>query len=154
MPFFCLTMPIPFLFNQAAEDKHLIITRGCLTLCNAQATLHFRATFFGLLLPTTVSGWVSDIIIMLRLCCSEAVLGCWSPVWIHYSSTGGPGQKLSQYYWWLGIRMGPLHKEWTAGGIFEKLERKWNDCWAIIYNLQLNVLKNYGSLLHSTNEST
>ena len=151
MPFFCLTMPIPFLFNQAAEDKHLIIPRGCLTPCNAQATLYFKATFFGLLLPTTMSEWVSDIIIiMLRLCCSEAV-------GLQFGFITHPLVVQDRNFHNIIGDLGSewdLYTEWTAGGIFEKLERKRNDCWAMIYNLQLNVLKNYGSLLHSTNEST
>ena len=57
---FCLTMPIPFLFNQAAEDKHLIIPKGCLTPYNAQViTLHFRATFFNWIASTNCCEWTS-----------------------------------------------------------------------------------------------
>ena len=56
-----LTMPIPFFFNRPKENKHLMIPKGSLTPYNAQATLHFRAGFFGLFLPITVAGRVSDI---------------------------------------------------------------------------------------------
>ena len=56
-----LTMPIPFFFNRPKEDKHLMVPKGTLTPYNAQATLHFRAGFFGLFLPITVSGRVTDI---------------------------------------------------------------------------------------------
>ena len=56
-----LTMPIPFFFNRPKEDKHLMVPKGTLTPYNAQATLHFRAGFFGLFLPITVAGRVSDI---------------------------------------------------------------------------------------------
>ena len=58
---FRLTMPIPFFFNRPKENKHLMIPKGCLTPYNAQATLHFKAGFFGLFLPITVSGRVTDI---------------------------------------------------------------------------------------------
>ena len=58
---FRLTMPIPFFFKRLEETKHLMIPRGCLTPYNAQATLHFSAGFFGLFLPITVSGRVTDI---------------------------------------------------------------------------------------------
>ena len=58
---FRLTMPIPFFFNQPEENKHLMIPKGCLTPYNAQATLHFKAGFFGLFLLITVSGRVTDI---------------------------------------------------------------------------------------------
>ena len=58
---FRLTMPIPFFFNKPEDNKHLMIPKGSLTPYNAQATLHFYASFFGLLLPTTVQGRVSDI---------------------------------------------------------------------------------------------
>ena len=58
---FRLTMPIPFFFNKTKVDKHLMIPKGTLTPYNAQATLHFSAGFFGLFLPITVSGRVTDI---------------------------------------------------------------------------------------------
>ena len=58
---FRFTMPVPFFFNQPKENKHLMIPQGHFTPYNAQATLHFSAGFFGLLLPTTVRGRVSDI---------------------------------------------------------------------------------------------
>ena len=56
-----LTMPVPFFFKQPTQNKHLMIPKGCLTPYNAQATLHFKAGFFGLFLPITVSGRVTDI---------------------------------------------------------------------------------------------
>jgi hypothetical protein len=56
-----LTMPVPFFFNRPKQNKHLMIPKGCLTPYNAQATLHFKAGFFGLFLPITVSGRVTDI---------------------------------------------------------------------------------------------
>ena len=58
---FRLTMPIPFYFNKTKVNKHLMIPKGSLTPYNAQATLHFSAGFFGLFLPITVSGRVTDI---------------------------------------------------------------------------------------------
>lgn len=58
---FRLTMPIPFFFNKTKVNKHLMIPKGSLTPYNAQATLHFSAGFFGLFLPITVSGRVTDI---------------------------------------------------------------------------------------------
>ena len=58
---FRLTMPIPFFFNQPKENKHLMIPWGRFAPYNAQATLHFKQGFFGLFLPITVSGRVSDI---------------------------------------------------------------------------------------------
>ena len=58
---FRLTMPIPFFFTLTKVDKHLMIPKGSLTPYNAQATLHFSAGFFGLFLPITVSGRVTDI---------------------------------------------------------------------------------------------
>ena len=56
-----LTMPVPFFFKRPKQNKHLMIPKGCLTPYNAQATLHFKAGFFGLFLPITVSGRVTDI---------------------------------------------------------------------------------------------
>ena len=58
---FRLTMPIPFFFNKPEDNKHLMIPKGTLTPYNAQATLHFYAGFFGLFLPITVTGRVTDI---------------------------------------------------------------------------------------------
>ena len=58
---FRLTMPVPFFFSRPKENKHLMIPRGHFTPYNAQATLHFKAGFFGLFLPITVSGRVTDI---------------------------------------------------------------------------------------------
>ena len=56
-----ITMPIPFSFKRTTETKPLMVPTGVLTPYNAQATLHFEAGFWGLLLPTTVHGRVSDI---------------------------------------------------------------------------------------------
>ena len=58
---FRLTMPLPFFFKRPKENKHLMIPKGSLTPYNAQATLHFKSSFFGLFLPITVSGRVTDI---------------------------------------------------------------------------------------------
>ncbi len=56
-----LTMPIPFSFTRSDETRPLMIPTGVLSPYNAQATLHFEAAFFGLLLPVTVHSRVSDI---------------------------------------------------------------------------------------------
>lgn len=58
---FRLTMKIPFSFKQSDEAKPLVVPRGVLTPYNAQATLHFKKSFWGLFLPVTVNGRVSDI---------------------------------------------------------------------------------------------
>ncbi len=58
---FRLTMPIPFMFKRLSETKHLMMPLGSFTPYNAQATLHFRASFFSMYLPITVTGRVSDI---------------------------------------------------------------------------------------------
>ena len=56
-----ITMPIPFSFRRSSNTKPLLVPRGVLTPCNAQATLHFQVGFWALLLPITVHGHVSDI---------------------------------------------------------------------------------------------
>ena len=56
-----ITMPIPFSFKRTTETKPLMVPTGVLTPYNAQATLHFETGFWGLFLPTTVHGRVSDI---------------------------------------------------------------------------------------------
>ncbi len=58
---FRLTMPIPFMFKRLLETEHLMVPLGSFTPYNAQATLHFRASFFSMYLPITVTGRVSDI---------------------------------------------------------------------------------------------
>ena len=58
---FRLTMLVPFQFNRSTETRHLLIPPGSYTPYNAQATLHFEPAFFGLFLPVTVTGRVSDI---------------------------------------------------------------------------------------------
>lgn len=58
---FRITMPIPFNFKETKVNKHLMIPKGALTPYNAQATLHFQPGFFGMFLPITVTGRVSDI---------------------------------------------------------------------------------------------
>ena len=58
---FRFTQPIPFWFNRSREHRPLIIPTGVFTPYNAQATLHFSSGFFGLFLPVTVNGRVSDI---------------------------------------------------------------------------------------------
>ena len=58
---FRITNPIPFSFTRMEETKPLMIPAGVLTPYNAQATLHFRDSFWALLLPVTVHGRVSDI---------------------------------------------------------------------------------------------
>ena len=54
-------MPTPFFFNRTTETKPLMIPLGVLTPYNAQATLHFYASFFSMYLPVTVTGRVADI---------------------------------------------------------------------------------------------
>ena len=58
-----ITMPFPqpFLFKRTNETRPLIIPTNTLTPYNAQATLHFKSSFWALLLPITVHGRVSDI---------------------------------------------------------------------------------------------
>ena len=56
-----ITMPVPFSFKRSDETKPLMVPTGVLTPYNAQATLHFKAGFWALLLPITVHGRVSDI---------------------------------------------------------------------------------------------
>ena len=54
-------MPIPFNFQRSDATRPLMIPTTALTPYNAQATLHLKAGFWGLLLPVTVNGRVSDI---------------------------------------------------------------------------------------------
>ena len=56
-----ITMPNPFFFKRNNETKPLLVPKQVLTPYNAQATLHFKKSFWGLLLPCTVHGRVSDI---------------------------------------------------------------------------------------------
>ena len=56
-----ITMPIPFFFRRVNETRPLMIPTRVLTPYNAQATLHFKNSFWALLLPVTVHGRVSDI---------------------------------------------------------------------------------------------
>ena len=58
---FQFTQPYPFWFTRSKETRPLIVPTGVITPYNAQATLHFSSSFFGLLLPVTVSSRVSDI---------------------------------------------------------------------------------------------
>ena len=56
-----ITMPNPFFFKRSSETKPLLVPKQVLTPYNAQATLHFKKSFWALLLPCTVHGRVSDI---------------------------------------------------------------------------------------------
>ena len=58
---FRITMPIPIWFDRKQETRPLIVPDGVFTPYNAQATLHFKAGFWGLYLPISVTGRVSDI---------------------------------------------------------------------------------------------
>ena len=58
---FQFTQPIPFWFKRSKETRHFMVPTGVMTPYNAQATLHFSSSFFGLFLPVTVNGRVSDI---------------------------------------------------------------------------------------------
>ena len=58
---FRFTQPIPFWFKRNQEKRHLLVPSGVMTPYNAQATLHFSSSFFGLLLPVAVNSRVSDI---------------------------------------------------------------------------------------------
>ena len=55
------TMPAPFWFMKTKETKPLLVPDGVFTPYNAQATLHFKTGFWGLYLPISVTGRVSDI---------------------------------------------------------------------------------------------
>lgn len=57
---FRMTQGTPLSFEKRL-DRILLIPKGSYAPCNAQATLHFRASFFALYLPVTVKGRVSDI---------------------------------------------------------------------------------------------
>ena len=54
-----MTRPLPVSFD--AQNEILLLDRGVYTPWNAQAVLVTEAAFFGLLLPVTVTGRVSDI---------------------------------------------------------------------------------------------
>ena len=54
-----LTRKLPYDFS--TEPRGLVVPSGTLSPYNAQATLHFSHAFWGLLLPITVHGRVSDI---------------------------------------------------------------------------------------------
>ena len=58
---FRFVMPIPFNFQRSDATRPLMIPARVLTPYNAQATLHLKAGFWGLLLPVSVNGRVSDI---------------------------------------------------------------------------------------------
>ena len=58
---FRITMPVPMWFDRKQETRPLIVPDGVFTPYNAQATLHFKAGFWGLYLPISVTGRVSDI---------------------------------------------------------------------------------------------
>ena len=60
---YCITMPFPkpFLFKRTNETRPLIIPTNTLTPYNAQEILHFKLSFWALLLPITVHGHVSGI---------------------------------------------------------------------------------------------
>jgi hypothetical protein len=55
-------LPLPLYFTEHLNEPPLApAPRFSMTPYNAQATLHFQSAFFGLLLPVTVHGRVSDI---------------------------------------------------------------------------------------------
>lgn len=56
-----LTQPLPLTFDDKPVSLKMIVPREFYAPYNAQATLHFSDVFWGLLLPKTVSGRVSDI---------------------------------------------------------------------------------------------
>lgn len=57
-----LTRPLPISFRSLSNDKEaVILPMGAFTPYNAQATLYERRAMWGLLLPITVHGRVSDI---------------------------------------------------------------------------------------------
>ena len=58
---FRFTQPVPLWFKRNQETKPLLVPTRVLTPYNAQATLHFQPSFFGLYLPLSVSGRVTDI---------------------------------------------------------------------------------------------
>ncbi len=55
-----LTRPLPVTFN-VPQSKAILIKRGTYAPFNAQSTLFFKSAFWGLLLPVTVHGRVTDI---------------------------------------------------------------------------------------------
>lgn len=56
-----LTMRLPSSFKHTEEVRPLLIPHRVLTPYNAQATLYFKKAFWGMFLPVTVGGRVSDI---------------------------------------------------------------------------------------------
>lgn len=56
-----LTRPIPLFFRNSNDAPSLLVPEGSYTPYNAQATLHTYDAFWGLLLPMSVPGRVSDI---------------------------------------------------------------------------------------------
>lgn len=54
-----LTRPLPFSFDET--NLQVVLPPGLMTPYNAQATMHFSKAFWGMLLPITVHGRVSDI---------------------------------------------------------------------------------------------
>ena len=56
-----LTMKIPFSFKPSIETRPIVVPKWTLAPYNAQATLHFKCSFWALLLPITVHARVSDI---------------------------------------------------------------------------------------------
>ena len=56
-----LTAATPIVFKRTTEAKPVVLPVGTMSPYNSQATLHFQAGLWGLLLPTTVHSQVSDI---------------------------------------------------------------------------------------------
>lgn len=56
-----LTRPTPISFKRTLETKPTVLPVGTMSPYNSQATLHFHAGFWALLLPTTVHNRISDI---------------------------------------------------------------------------------------------
>jgi hypothetical protein len=54
-----LTQPLPLIFTAVA--KHVVVPEGTMSPFNAQAVIFARSAFWGLLLPASVHGRVSDI---------------------------------------------------------------------------------------------
>ena len=58
---FRLTRQLPFTFNSQTRAQKLLIPKQAYTPYNAQSTVHFYNAFWGMLLPHSVPGRVSDI---------------------------------------------------------------------------------------------
>lgn len=56
-----LTRPLPFTFTNKREASKFLIPPDSYSPYNAQATVHTKQAFWGLLLPCTVTGRVADI---------------------------------------------------------------------------------------------